>query len=170
VGAAAGYPTVIEPLGYTDGGRHPFGIGFLGRAFSEPQLLGYAYAYEQDAHARVVPNAVNPAVAAVPCEGGVESAPGTPGVPGGRALKPLRVVAHFHGHRQLRVTVLHAVARRVVVTVRRGKRLIVRRRVKARGAGTARLRVRAPRAGVYRVTAVDPGPPPRTARAKRRVR
>ncbi|MEA2386859.1 MAG: amidase, partial [Thermoleophilaceae bacterium] len=48
VGAAAGYPTVIEPLGYTDGGTQPFGIGFLGRAFTEPQLLGYAYAFEQD--------------------------------------------------------------------------------------------------------------------------
>jgi amidase len=171
VGAAAGYPTVIEPLGYTDGGRHPFGIGFLGRAFSEPQLLGYAYAYEQDAHARVIPNAVNPAVAAVPCEGGIEVTPGTPGGPGGRALKPLRVVAHFHGHRQLRVTVLHAVAHRVLVTVRLGKRVVVvRRRVEAGRSGTARLRVRARHAGVYRVTAVDPGPPPRTARAKRRVR
>src|SRR4051812_38372383 len=70
VGAAAGYPTVIEPLGYTDGGRHPFGIGFLGRAFDEPKLLGYAYAYEQDAHARVIPNAVNPAGAGGPWGGG----------------------------------------------------------------------------------------------------
>src|SRR4051794_4140222 len=69
VGAAAGYPTVIEPLGYTNGGKDPFGIGFLGPAFSEPKLLGYAYAYEQDAHARVAPASVNPAVAAVPCSG-----------------------------------------------------------------------------------------------------
>src|SRR4051794_25981284 len=121
VGAAAGYPTVIEPLGYTDGGRHPFGIGFLGPAFSEPKLLGYAYAYEQDAHARVIPNAVNPAVAAVPCAGALGSR--SPA----KAPRPLRVVVHFHGHRQLRVTVLHALAPRVVVTVRRGHRLVVRR-------------------------------------------
>src|SRR4051794_11386999 len=87
VGAAAGYPTVIEPLGYTNGGKDPFGIGFLGRAFSEPQLLGYAYAYEQDAHARVIPNAVNPAVAKVPCASGSRAGGG--GAGGGK-LRPLR--------------------------------------------------------------------------------
>src|SRR4051794_10904260 len=69
VGAAAGYPTVIEPLGYTDGGKHPFGLGFLGPAYSEADLLAYAYAYEQDAHARVTPDTVNPAVGNVPCAG-----------------------------------------------------------------------------------------------------
>jgi amidase len=171
VGAAAGYPTVIEPLGYTGGGKHPFGLGFLGRAYSEPQLLGFAYAYEQDAHARVTPNAVNPAVAAVPCGAGPDGGGpgGAAGGGGGRVLRPLRVVLHLHGHRQLRVTVLHALGRRVLVTVRRGKHLLALRRVGVKR-GAAHLRLSARRAGVYRVTAIDPGPPPRTARAKRRVR
>jgi amidase len=166
VGAAAGYPTVIEPLGYTDGGKHPFGLGFLGPAYSEPRLLGFAYAYEQDAHARVAPDAVNPAVRAVPCVGGINSAPGTPGL---QPLRPLRVVVHFHGHRQLRVSVLHALGRHVLVTVRRGKREVALRRVRVKR-GSAHLHLKARRRGVYRVTAIDPGPPTRTARAKRRVR
>ncbi|MEA2466482.1 MAG: amidase, partial [Thermoleophilaceae bacterium] len=163
VGAAAGYPTVIEPLGYTDGGKHPFGLGFLGPAYSEPKLLGYAYAYEQDAHARVAPTVVNPEVGSVPCAGGAGEGGGMTG------LRPLRVVVHFHGHRQLRVSVLHALGRHVLVTVRRGKREVALRRVKVKR-GTAHLRLKARRRGVYRVTAADPGPPLRTARAKRRVR
>src|SRR3954469_9576430 len=172
VGAAAGYPTVIEPLGYTDGGKHPFGIGFLGRAFDEPKLLGYAYAYEQDAHARVVPNTVNPAVAKVPCggDGGGINVPGGPGGPE-TAVQGLHVVMHFHGHRQLRVTVLHAFPRaRVRVTVRRGKHVILHRRVKATRRGVVHLRISARKRGLYRATAFDPGPPPRTAKAKRRIR
>jgi amidase len=166
VGAAAGYPTVIEPLGYTNGGKDPFGIGFLGRAFSEPQLLGYAYAYEQAAHARVVPNAVNPAVAKVPCAAGSK---GSPTPPSAAPPRPLRVVMHFHGHRQLRVTVLHVVAKRVLVTARRGKHPLLKRRLKTRR-GVAHLRLTARRKGLYRVTALDPGPPPRSAKAKRRIR
>src|SRR3954467_11511388 len=173
VGAAAGYPTVIEPLGYTDGGKHPFGIGFLGRAFEEPRLLAYAYAYEQDAHARVVPNAVNPAVAAVPCAagdgGGGLQQPGGPGPE--TAVQGLHVVMHFHGHRQLRVTVLHAFGHsRVRVKVRRGKRVLLKRRVRASRRGVVHLRIKARKRGLYRATAFDPGPPPRTAKAKRRIR
>jgi hypothetical protein len=168
---------VIEPLGYTDGGKHPFGIGFLGRAFDEPRLLGYAYAYEQDAHARVVPNAVNPAVAAVPCAGGSGSGGGGGGFgPGGSGgggrggkLRPLRVVMHFHGHRQLRITVLHAAAKRVLVTARRGKHVLARKRLRTKR-GVAHLRLVARKRGLYRVTALDPGPPPRSAHAKRRIR
>jgi amidase len=174
VGAAAGYPTVIEPLGYTNGGKDPFGIGFLGRAFSEPQLLGYAYAYEQAAHARVVPNAVNPAVAAVPCPAGSGGSGGAnqPGGPGPEtALQGLHVVMHFHGHRQLRITVLHAFPHnRVRLTVRRGKHLLLKRSLRASRRGVVRLRMNARRRGLYRATAFDPGPPPRTAKAKRRVR
>jgi amidase len=174
VGAAAGYPTVIEPLGYTNGGKDPFGIGFLGRAFDEPKLLGYAYAYEQAAHARVVPNAVNPAVAKVPCAAGAGDGGGT-NHPGGdgpeTAVQGLHVLMHFHGHRQLRVTVLHAFSRaRVRVTLRRGKHVILRRRARATRRGVVHLRLKATRSGLYRVTAFDPGPPPRTAKAKRRIR
>jgi amidase len=165
VGAAAGYPTVIEPLGYTSGGKHPFGIGFLGRAFDEPRVLGYAYAYEHDAHARVVPNAVNPAVAAVPCG----AAGGGAGGGGAGKPPPLRVVLHFHGHRQLRVTVLHSAGTRVLVTARRGKTLLAKRRLRTRR-GAAHMRLKARERGLYRVTALDPGPPPRTAHARRRIR
>jgi hypothetical protein len=53
--------------------------------------------------------------------------------------------------------------------VRRGNHVLVLRRVRARS-GTARLRLTARHRGLYRVTAIDPGPPTRTARAKRRVR
>ena len=78
---------------------------------------------------------------------------------------------HFHGHRQLRVTVLHAFPRaRVRVTVRRGKRVVLRRRPRASRRGVVHLRLRARKRGLYRVTAMDPGPPPRTAKAKRRIR
>lgn len=66
-GAAAGYPTVIEPLGYLEDGTQPVGLAFLGPANSEQQLLSYAYAYEQDAHVRVPPTDVNPGLVPGPC-------------------------------------------------------------------------------------------------------
>jgi amidase len=31
----------------------PFGLSFLGTAFSEPSLIGFAYAYEQCTHTRL---------------------------------------------------------------------------------------------------------------------
>jgi len=134
----------------------------MGRAYSEPQLLGFAYAYEQAAHARVTPDRVNPAVAKVPCGGAPRTGGGT------SSLRPLRVFMHFHRHRQLRVTIQHVRARRVLVTVRRGNALLVRRRLRAKHHRAA-LRLSARREGTYRVTAVDSGPPIRTARAKRRI-
>ena len=66
-GAAAGYPTVIEPLGYVEGGTEPVGLAFLGPGNSEHELLSYAYAYEQDARVRVPPTDVNPALEPGPC-------------------------------------------------------------------------------------------------------
>jgi amidase len=60
VGAAAGYPTITVPMGYTSGGRLPRNLSFLGMAWDEPELLGYAYAYEQLSKRRVPPTAVNP--------------------------------------------------------------------------------------------------------------
>lgn len=33
----------------------PIGLAFLGRAYSEPELLGLAYAYEQATHACKAP-------------------------------------------------------------------------------------------------------------------
>lgn len=43
--AMAGYPAVTVPAGYVRG--LPIGITFMGRAFSEPTLVGLAYAFEQ---------------------------------------------------------------------------------------------------------------------------
>ena len=60
VGAAAGYPTITVPMGYTQNGRLPRNLSFLGRAWDEPELIGFAYAYEQRSRARVPPTAVNP--------------------------------------------------------------------------------------------------------------
>ena len=55
--AAAGYPTVIVPGGYS--GSAPLGISFVGTAYSEPQLISYAYDYEQASHRRVPPTEIN---------------------------------------------------------------------------------------------------------------
>ncbi len=43
--AVAGYPHITVPMGYVRG--LPVGLSFFGRAWSEPALLGLAYAYEQ---------------------------------------------------------------------------------------------------------------------------
>jgi amidase len=43
--AIAGYPHVTVPMGFAFG--LPVGLSFFGRAWSEPLLLKYAYAYEQ---------------------------------------------------------------------------------------------------------------------------
>ncbi|WP_199290156.1 amidase family protein [Leptolyngbya sp. FACHB-36] len=61
IGARAGYPSVILPGGYlanstpTIADDIPFGISFLGTAYSEPTLIGLAYAYEQVSQVRVAP-------------------------------------------------------------------------------------------------------------------
>jgi Asp-tRNA(Asn)/Glu-tRNA(Gln) amidotransferase A subunit family amidase len=41
-----GFPAITVPMGYTYGSL-PAGLTFLGRAFAEPSLIKYAYAYEQ---------------------------------------------------------------------------------------------------------------------------
>lgn len=53
-GAAAGYPSVTVPAAYSKAGE-PFGITFSGKAFTEPELIGYAYAFEQRVNARRKP-------------------------------------------------------------------------------------------------------------------
>jgi amidase len=53
VAAVAGTPSITVPMGDVHG--LPIGLGFLGRAYSEPELLGFAYAYEQATHARKAP-------------------------------------------------------------------------------------------------------------------
>ncbi len=60
ISAAAGYPTVIVPSGYT--GRNPFAVAFLADGFSEPRLISFAYDYEQATKLRVPPTALNPAL------------------------------------------------------------------------------------------------------------
>jgi len=69
--ARAGYPSVIVPAGRFPNPakasidaadpnfhpkRSPFGVTFSGPAFSEPKLIGFAYAYEQASHCRITPD------------------------------------------------------------------------------------------------------------------
>jgi amidase len=51
--AVAGYPHITVPMGQVHG--LPVGLSFVGTAFSEPKLIGIAYAYEQASHARRPP-------------------------------------------------------------------------------------------------------------------
>jgi amidase len=50
----SGFPDAIVPAGTTKD-RLPVTLSFLGRAFSEGQLLAYSYAFEQATHARIAP-------------------------------------------------------------------------------------------------------------------
>jgi amidase len=51
--AVAGYAAVAVPAGFV--GHLPVGVTFIGGRWSEPQLLGYAYDFEQATHVRVPP-------------------------------------------------------------------------------------------------------------------
>ena len=51
-----GFPAITVPTGYTEGGL-PAGITFVGRLFSEPDLIGFVYAYEQASRHRRTPDA-----------------------------------------------------------------------------------------------------------------
>jgi amidase len=51
--AVAGYPAISVPMGFVFG--LPVGISFIGRAWSEPVLIGLAYAFEQATHHRRAP-------------------------------------------------------------------------------------------------------------------
>lgn len=51
--AVAGYPAITVPMGYAFG--LPLGITFMGRAWSEPMLLKYAFAFEQATKVRRAP-------------------------------------------------------------------------------------------------------------------
>jgi len=68
IGAAAGYPTVIVPAGYAGDGATPQGVSFLGTAYAEPQLISYAYSYEQVSKRRVPPTTVNTDIVPVSCK------------------------------------------------------------------------------------------------------
>jgi amidase len=53
IAAVAGYPSITVPAGFVFG--LPIGISFFGRAWSEPTLLKFAYAFEQATHSRKPP-------------------------------------------------------------------------------------------------------------------
>jgi amidase len=55
--AISGYPSITVPMGELDG--LPVGLSFLGRPWSEPLLLGIAYAYEQRTRHRITPTYAN---------------------------------------------------------------------------------------------------------------
>jgi amidase len=51
--AVAGTPSITIPVGESHG--LPIGLTFMGRAYSEPQLIAFAYALEQHTRARKAP-------------------------------------------------------------------------------------------------------------------
>ena len=51
--AMAGYPHITVPAGYVEG--LPVGISFFSTAFTEGQLIGFAYAFEQATRVRRIP-------------------------------------------------------------------------------------------------------------------
>jgi amidase len=51
--AAAGYPAITVPMGYVHG--LPVGLTFMGTAWTDGDLLRYAYAFEQASTVRVAP-------------------------------------------------------------------------------------------------------------------
>ena len=53
VAAVAGTPSITVPMGEAHG--LPMGLAFMGRAWSEPELLGFAHAFEQATQARKPP-------------------------------------------------------------------------------------------------------------------
>ena len=63
--AKAGYPSIVVPGGFVPPtgaviNPAPFGVTFTGRAFSEPRLIGIAYAFEQATKHRVPPSSAPP--------------------------------------------------------------------------------------------------------------
>jgi amidase len=61
IAAKAGYPSVQVPAGFVGGDdtpEYPYGATFTGRAWSEPALLRFAYAFEQATQARHPPPGV----------------------------------------------------------------------------------------------------------------
>ncbi|MGI2329118.1 amidase family protein [Planococcus sp. YIM B11945] len=54
IGATAGMPLITVPYRFEDE-NGPFGITFMGRAFSDPTLIEFAYAFEQATNGRVKP-------------------------------------------------------------------------------------------------------------------
>jgi amidase len=59
VSSNSGLPAIVVPAGFTSDGL-PIGVELLGRAWSEPQLIKFAYAYEQATHHRRRPASTPP--------------------------------------------------------------------------------------------------------------
>ena len=57
--ANSGLPAIVIPGGFTLDGL-PVGLELLGRAWSEPQLIKFAYAYEQATRHRRPPDSTPP--------------------------------------------------------------------------------------------------------------
>ncbi|MDE2357031.1 MAG: amidase [Alphaproteobacteria bacterium] len=55
-----GFPAIQVPMGYTRGDRLPAGLTFFGPAWSDPELITLAYAYEQATHHRRPPPSTPP--------------------------------------------------------------------------------------------------------------
>jgi amidase len=59
LGSLSGYPSVTVPNGFTANGL-PISLAFLGTAFSEPELIGLSYSFEQATHLRRPPASTPP--------------------------------------------------------------------------------------------------------------
>ena len=57
---STGFPAITVPMGYLRGNTLPAGVQLLGRAWSEPTLIGLAYAYEQATSHRRPPASAPP--------------------------------------------------------------------------------------------------------------
>ncbi len=55
-----GFPAINVPMGFTRGGALPIGMTIYGKAWSEPLLVKFAYAYEQATHHRRPPASTPP--------------------------------------------------------------------------------------------------------------
>jgi amidase len=103
----AGTPTVAFPAGTTEDGE-PFDLQIIGKAWSDPQLLSYAYAFNEVAHGQMhthsapaltyVPDAAPPVITEpAPAERPVTGPPAAGGAP-----QPERILRHAKfvgGHR-----------------------------------------------------------------------
>jgi Asp-tRNA(Asn)/Glu-tRNA(Gln) amidotransferase A subunit family amidase len=58
--SSLGLPAVIVPGGYTPGMNLPIGIQFVGRPFSDLDVLRVAYGYEQASRRRKTPESTPP--------------------------------------------------------------------------------------------------------------